>query len=75
MIRIKPKDGLQIYDPAHDDFLPAEGRDVPNLTPYWHRRVREGGIEVAKAEVQAEVPKAEAAAKPVRKNRKLKKEL
>jgi hypothetical protein len=51
---IKPRyvqthDGLvpaQVYDPDRKDRLPAEGRDVPD-SPYWRRRVAEGGVEFA----------------------------
>lgn len=33
---VKPAPGLLIRDPDLKDFLPAEGRDVPE-TPYWTR--------------------------------------
>ncbi len=33
---VKPAPGLLIRDPDLRDFLPAEGRDVPD-TPYWRR--------------------------------------
>ncbi len=47
MIIIKPVQG-PIYDPAHRDFLPAEGRQFSALTSYWIRRQKEGGIVVLK---------------------------
>jgi hypothetical protein len=40
-------------DPDLGDFLPAEGRNVPETT-YWHRRVRDGDVVVADADVQLE---------------------
>lgn len=30
---------LEVYDPAHRNFLPEEGREVPN-NAYWIRRLQ-----------------------------------
>lgn len=49
MIVIKPVSGMKIYDPAHKDFLPEDGRQFSVLDAYWIRRRREGGIVVLKA--------------------------
>jgi hypothetical protein len=46
-MRVRPaKPGLLIPDPeapAHDRWLPAEGRDVPD-TEYWRRRLADGDV-------------------------------
>lgn len=44
---VQPAPGLVIRDPDLLDFLPAEGRDVPE-TDYWSRRVRDGDVVLAK---------------------------
>jgi hypothetical protein len=47
--KVQTHDGLvpaQVYDPDRKDRLPSEGRDVPD-SPYWRRRVAEGGVEFA----------------------------
>jgi hypothetical protein len=54
--QVQTHDGLMlanVYDPERRDRLPPEGRDVPD-TPYWRRRVAEGGVEFA-TEPAAEV--------------------
>jgi hypothetical protein len=55
---VQTQDGFvlaNVYDPERRDQLPPEGRDVPD-TPYWRRRVAEGGVEFVElsAEVAAE---------------------
>ena len=60
---IKPRqvltqDGLMladVYDPERKDRLPPEGRDVPD-TPYWRRRVSEGGVEFAEPPYDENLP-------------------
>jgi hypothetical protein len=39
------REGLKVADPARGDYLPAEGREVPEST-YWHRRVLTGDVVV-----------------------------
>lgn len=44
---VKPAPGLSIVDPDLNDFLPVEGREVPD-TDYWHRmKLADDVIEVA----------------------------
>jgi hypothetical protein len=34
---VKPAEGLKIYDPFKKDYLPPEGREVPDGDLYWER--------------------------------------
>lgn len=43
---IKPKQGFKIRDPRRKDFLPDEGREVPNDDMHWQRLLRDGDIVV-----------------------------
>jgi hypothetical protein len=43
---LKPAPGLVIRDPDLMDFLPEEGREVPE-TDYWHRRVNDKDVVLA----------------------------
>jgi hypothetical protein len=45
---VKPAPGFTIRDPDLFDFLPADGRDVPE-TDYWNRRLRDGDVVAAAA--------------------------
>ena len=36
---VYPSPGLQVRDPVKQDFLPAEGREVPDSAFYWIRRL------------------------------------
>jgi hypothetical protein len=40
---VKPAPGFSIPDPDLKDWLPTEGRDVPE-TDFWHRRLRDGDV-------------------------------
>jgi hypothetical protein len=40
---VKPAPGLVIRDPDLKDFLPEEGRNVPD-SDYWYRRVRDNDV-------------------------------
>lgn len=44
-MKVKPAPGLKIRDPDLKDFLPEDGRDVPE-TDYWHRRLRDKDVEL-----------------------------
>lgn len=47
LIRIIPKQGAIVRDPDNRGaILPPEGKLIPGLTPYWRRRLREGGISI-----------------------------
>lgn len=48
MIRIIPRPGAVVRDPDQKDAppLPPEGKLVSSLSPYWRRRLREGGISI-----------------------------
>ena len=55
---------LEVYDPAHRNFLPEEGREVPN-NAYWIRRLQTE--DVVKATPGAETaPAKQQAAKPAK---------
>lgn len=41
---VKPAPGLKIRDPDLKDLIPDEGRDVPETSLYWHRRLRDGDV-------------------------------
>jgi hypothetical protein len=62
---VQTQDGLvlaQVYDPECKDQLPPEGRDVPD-TPYWRRRIAEGGVEFGSAPAE---PDAQSMRRPPR---------
>ena len=47
---VTPASGLTIRDPDLKDYLPSEGREVPN-TDYWFRRIRDKDVIEGKAPV------------------------
>jgi hypothetical protein len=55
---LKPKDGLNVPDPARGDYLPAEGRQV-EPTQYWQRRLNDGDVTEASAPVATPLSKKE----------------
>lgn len=40
---VRPAPGIKIRDPDLLDFIPDEGREVPN-TDFWNRRLRDGDV-------------------------------
>lgn len=52
---VTPAPGLKIPDPDLQDYLPDNGREVPD-TPYWQRRILDRDV----------LSKAAAAEKPAR---------
>ncbi len=58
MIVIKPVSGLQIFDPAHRNFLPESGIQITALNSYWIRRIKEGGVVVLKETSKTTTKKA-----------------
>lgn len=44
---VKPKEGLQIFDPYKKDRIPPDGREVPGDSMYWHRLLRDGDVVLA----------------------------
>jgi hypothetical protein len=52
---VKPAPGLKVRDPDLRDFLPADGRDVPE-TDYWRRRVRDEDVIETQPPAPAAVP-------------------
>ena len=48
LIRIIPRPGAVVRDPDQKGapIMPPEGKLVPTLSPYWRRRLREGGISI-----------------------------
>lgn len=49
---IKPAPGLLVRDPLHMTPIPAEGRNVPDIT-YWHRLIGHGDLVLAEAPKEA----------------------
>ena len=49
LIRIIPRPGAVVRDPDQKGapIMPPEGKLVPTLSPYWRRRLREGGISIS----------------------------
>lgn len=47
MIRIVPRTGMIVIDPASGHALPAEGVEIVRLDSYWIRRQSDGDITVA----------------------------
>lgn len=45
---VTPRAGLRVVDPDLRDFLPEEGREVPE-SEYWRRRERDGDVTVGPA--------------------------
>ena len=43
-----PRSDFKIYDPARKDFLPADGRLVPDDL-YWAALIRDGDVTVGTA--------------------------
>ncbi|SEJ21634.1 Protein of unknown function [Azotobacter beijerinckii] len=41
-MRVYPSPGLLVRDPVKRDFLPADGREVPDHDLYWIRRLECG---------------------------------
>lgn len=59
---VKPKEGLQIWDPFRKDRLPAEGREVPDGDMYWQTILRDEDIVVSQPPKQVDA-KAEGVSK------------
>lgn len=41
---VKPKDGLQVRDPYTKRPIPVGGREVPDDSVYWNRRLAAGDV-------------------------------
>ena len=52
---VKPAPGLVIRDPDLRDYLPTEGREVPD-SDYWQRRVLDKDVVFTKAAPPAAAP-------------------
>jgi hypothetical protein len=63
---VKPAPGLKVRDPVKKDYLPVSGRNVPDTSIYWTRRVQFGDvvIETPPAAVSAKSASKESAARP-----------
>jgi len=59
---VKPAAGLKIRDPDLHDFLPEEGREVPD-SGYWQRRLRDGDVLQAENHHETTAKKGGAAGK------------
>ena len=67
-MRVKPNPNkkvgdkaLQVFDPVHCDYLPEEGREVPN-NAYWMRRLQVQDVVEATADAKAAKTEPEAPA-------------
>lgn len=47
-MRVFPATGLKVRDPVKKDLLPAEGREVSDTDSFWHRRLADGDVVLAK---------------------------
>ena len=45
---VTPREGYLVHDPDRRDYLPPEGREVPE-SDYWRRRERDGDVTVGPA--------------------------
>ena len=59
-MKLKPAPGLVVRDPVLGDVLPPEGREV-TPSDYWHRRLRDGDVELAEISVAVEPAEPEEA--------------
>lgn len=59
---VKPAPGLRIPDPDLHDYLPEQGRDVPDA-PYWQRRIHDQDVVIAEAVAEKSAVAAAAASK------------
>lgn len=57
---------IEVFDPIRGDFIPSEGREVPEI-PYWIRRIQVGDVvRTEKIEpVEAAEPEDAPAEEPV----------
>ena len=47
--------GPNVFDPVTKQFIPAEGITVDDFDLYWHRRLRDGDVQIVKPDA---APKA-----------------
>ena len=52
-MNIKPAPGLKVRDPDLKDYLPDEGRVVPD-TAHWHRLLRDRDVVLVEDEANSE---------------------
>lgn len=51
-VKVKPKKGLKVFDPATKLHLTDEGKEVP-YSMYWRRMINCGDVEVVRPEKKA----------------------
>lgn len=61
---VKPAPGLVVRDPDLKDLIPAEGRHVSDDSMFWHRRLRDKDVVLAKPPAENAAPQAAAADAP-----------
>jgi len=66
ILKVRPKAGLKVPRPMSNRFLPGDKVSEVPADPYWMRRLKEGSIELAKAEKKK--PKAKAKSKTEKEN-------
>jgi len=54
---VVPAPGFRVPDPDLSDYLPAEGREVPD-SAYWRRRERDGDVTVGQPPATPSAPEA-----------------
>jgi len=47
-MKVRPREGCQVFDPRTQIPLPAEGAEVPRSS-YWLRRLRDRDVELVEA--------------------------
>lgn len=62
-MHVKPKAGLLVRDPVTHAYLPPEGREVED-SAYWHRRLRDGDVELIPPAASPPEPAAAQAPEP-----------
>lgn len=63
-MHVYPSPGLLVRDPVMRDFLPPEGREVPDGDFYWLRRISCGDATLALSASAADLVSDEIAAAP-----------
>jgi hypothetical protein len=64
---VKPASGLKVRDPVKKDYLPVDGREVPDTSIYWTRRIQFGDVVLVDPETPAPAKSVskDTSAKPV----------
>jgi len=59
---VKPvSGGPDVFDPLTKTFIPPEGITVGEFDLYWHRRLRDGDVEIVKSDAAPQASNAKGA--------------